>query len=72
MLQKAIDITEAGFRRVLEFVKPGVGEWEVEAEYLHEFVRRRSRGFAYSPIVGSGSQRVRTALCRKRFHLRRR
>ena len=55
MLQKACDITEAGFRRVLGFVKPGVGEWEVEAEYLHEFVRRRSRGFAYTPIIGSGA-----------------
>lgn len=54
MLQKAIDITEAGFRRVLKFVKPGIGEWEVEAEYLHEFVRRRSRGFAYPPIIGTG------------------
>ena len=54
MLQKAIDITEAGFRRVLKFLRPGVGEWEVEAEYLHEFVRQRSRGFAYPPIVGSG------------------
>lgn len=54
MLQKAIDITEAGFRRVLPFIKPGVGEWEVEAEYLHEFVRSRSRGFAYPPIIGSG------------------
>ena len=54
ILQKACDITEAGFRRVLEFLKPGVGEWEVEAEYLHEFVRSRSRGFAYSPIIGSG------------------
>lgn len=53
-LQKAIDITEAGFRRVLKFLKPGVGEWEVEAEYLHEFVRNKSRGFAYIPIVGSG------------------
>ena len=54
MLKKAIDITEAGFRRALSFVKPGVGEWEVEAEYLHEFVRQRSRGFAYPPIIGSG------------------
>lgn len=54
VLQKACDITEAGFRRVLGFVKPGVGEWEVEAEYLHEFVRHKSRGFAYSPIVGTG------------------
>ncbi|MDQ8190031.1 aminopeptidase P family protein [Roseibacillus persicicus] len=54
MLQKACDITEAGFRRILGFIKPGVGEWEIEAEYLHEFVRSRSRGFAYSPIIGSG------------------
>jgi Xaa-Pro aminopeptidase len=54
ILQKACDITEAGFRRVLGFVKPGVGEWEIEAELLHEFVRRGSRGFAYPPIVGSG------------------
>lgn len=53
-LQKAIDITGAGYRRVLEFIKPGVGEWEIEAEYVHEFLRRRSRGFAYPPIVGSG------------------
>lgn len=53
-LQKAIDITELGFRRVLKFLEPGVGEWEVEAEYLHEFVRNRSRGFAYAPIIGSG------------------
>jgi Xaa-Pro aminopeptidase len=54
MIQKACDITEAGFRRVLGFIKPGVGEWEIEAELLHEFVRRGSRGFAYTPIIGSG------------------
>lgn len=54
MLQQACDITEAGFRRILGFVQPGVGEWEVEAEYMHEFLRRKSRGFAYSPIIGSG------------------
>jgi len=53
-IQKACDITEAGFRRVLGFIKPGVGEWEVEAELLHEFVRRGSKGFAYGPIIGSG------------------
>ena len=35
-------------------MKPGVGEWEIEAELLHEFVRRGSRGFAYPPIIGSG------------------
>lgn len=55
IIQKACDITEAGFRRILPFIKPGVGEWEIEAELLHEFVRRGSRGFAYPPIIGSGS-----------------
>jgi len=54
MIQRACDITEAGFRRLLGFVKPGVGEWEVEAELAHEFIRRGSRGFAYNPIIGSG------------------
>ncbi len=54
LLQKACDITEAGFRRVLGFIKPGVGEWEIEAEFIHEFIRRGSRGFAYGPIIGSG------------------
>ena len=54
MLQHACDITEAGFRRLLGFIKPGVGEWEIEAELLHEFVRRGSRGFAYAPIIGTG------------------
>ncbi|MGB0414114.1 MAG: aminopeptidase P N-terminal domain-containing protein [Coraliomargarita sp.] len=54
MMQEACGITEAGFRRVLEFVEPGVGEWEIEAEYMHEFLRRRSKGFAYPPIIGSG------------------
>ncbi|MDA7889933.1 aminopeptidase P N-terminal domain-containing protein [Akkermansiaceae bacterium] len=53
-LQKAVDITEAGFRRVLGFIKPGVGEWEIEAEYIHEFIKSKSRGFAYTPIIGSG------------------
>lgn len=54
ILQRSCDITEKGFRRVLEFVRPGVMEYEVEAEYLHEFVRNRSKGFAYEPIVGGG------------------
>lgn len=54
-IQKAIDLTEKGFRRALSFISPGKGEWEVEAEFLHEFVKNRSRGFAYSPIVGSGA-----------------
>lgn len=54
-LQIACDITEKGFRRILNFVKPGVTEYEIEAEYLHEFVRNRSKGFAYEPIIASGS-----------------
>jgi Xaa-Pro aminopeptidase len=54
LIQKACDITEKGFRRLLNFVKPGVWEYEVEAELIHEFVRNRSRGFAYSPIIASG------------------
>ena len=58
-IKEACDITEAGFRRVLGFVKPGVGEWEVEAEYIHEFTRRGSHGFAYAPIIAGG----RNALC---------
>lgn len=55
LIQKACDITEKGFRRILEFVKPGVMEYEIEAEFLHEFVRNRSKGFAYSPIIASGA-----------------
>lgn len=53
-LQIACDITNKGFRRILSFVKPGVTEYEIEAEYLHEFVRNRSKGFAYEPIIASG------------------
>lgn len=53
-LQHACDITERGFRRVLSFVRPGVAEYEIEAEFLHEFVRNRSKGFAYEPIIASG------------------
>ena len=54
LIKHACAITEAGFRRVCEFVKPGVGEWEVEAEYAHEFLRSKSKGFAYNPIIASG------------------
>ncbi len=53
-LQKAIDITESAFRRVLKFVKPGVHEFEIEAEMIHEFVKNRSRRFAFQPIIASG------------------
>jgi Xaa-Pro aminopeptidase len=53
-LQRAIDITRGGFERVMKFVKPGVMEFELEAEYMHEFLRKGSRGFAYTPIIASG------------------
>jgi len=54
LMQTACDITEKGFRRVLDFVNPGVWEYEIEAEFAHEFLRNRSQGFAYTPIVASG------------------
>jgi Xaa-Pro aminopeptidase len=54
-IQKACDITEKGFRRVLSFVKPNVMEYEIEAEFAHEFLRNRSKGFAYTPIIASGN-----------------
>jgi Xaa-Pro aminopeptidase len=54
-LREAIRITEDGFNRVLKFVKPGVQEFEIEAELAHEFIRQRARGFAYTPIIASGA-----------------
>lgn len=55
LIQTACNITEKGFRRILDFVKPGVWEYEIEAEFMHEFLRNRSKGFAYTPIVASGN-----------------
>ncbi len=55
LMQRACDITNKGFRRVLNFVKPDVWEYEIEAEYIHEFLRNRSKGFAYTPIIASGN-----------------
>ena len=54
-IQKACNITEKAFRRVLNFVKPDVFEYEIEAEITHEFLINRSRGHAYQPIVASGA-----------------
>jgi len=54
-MQKACDITEKGFRRTLGFVKPGVWEYQIEAEMMHEFLYNRSQGFAYTPIIASGN-----------------
>ncbi|CAM3707467.1 aminopeptidase P family protein [Aquirufa aurantiipilula] len=54
-MQKAVDITESAFRRVLEFTQPGVTEYEIEAEFIHEFIRLKGDGFAYTPIIASGA-----------------
>lgn len=54
LMQKACDITEKGFRRILSFIEPGVMEYEIEAELMHEFLRNRSKGWAYTPIIASG------------------
>jgi len=54
LMQKACDITEKGVRRLLGFIKPGVMEYNIEAELMHEFLNNRSKGFAYTPIIASG------------------
>jgi len=54
LIQNACDITEKGLRRILPFIQPGVMEYEIEAELMHEFLNNRSAGFAYTPILGSG------------------
>ena len=55
IMQHACNITEKAFRRVLGFVKPGVHEYEIEAEIIHEFIRNRANGHAYNPIIASGA-----------------
>jgi Xaa-Pro aminopeptidase len=55
LMQNACNITDKALRRTLGFVKPGVWEYEIEAEIMHEFLRNRSRGFAYTPIIASGN-----------------
>ena len=54
LIQKACDLTESAFRKILKTIKPGVMEYEIEADIIHEFVRNRSRGFAYTLIIASG------------------
>lgn len=54
MMQKACNITENAFRRVLKKVKPGNYEYEVEAEITHEFIKNGCSGHAYYPIIASG------------------
>ena len=59
VVQQAIDITEKTFRRLLQFIRPGVMEYEIEAEIFHEFLRNRAKGEAYGSIIASGD-RART------------
>lgn len=54
LIQQACDITEKGFRRILKATQPDVWEFELEAEFTHEFIKNRSGGFAYTPIIASG------------------
>jgi Xaa-Pro aminopeptidase len=59
VIQKAIDITENTFRRLLKFIKPGVMEYEIEAEIVHSFLSQRATGEAYGSII-AGGDRART------------
>ncbi len=59
VLQKAMDITDTTFRRLLKFIKPGVMEYEIEAEIMHSFLSQRATGQAYGSIIASGD-RART------------
>jgi Xaa-Pro aminopeptidase len=54
LMQTACNITKKGVERLLKFIKPGIWEYEIEAELAHEFLRNRSKGFAYTPIIASG------------------
>ena len=54
VMQQAIDITDKTFRRILQFVKPGVMEYEIEAEIFHSFLSQRATGPAYGSIIASG------------------
>ncbi len=56
VLQRAIDITDETFRRLLRFIRPGVMEYEIEAEVLHSFISQRATGPAYSSIIASGDR----------------
>ena len=53
-IQIACNITEKGIRRLFSFIKPGIWEYEIEAELAHEFMKNKSKGFAYTPIIASG------------------
>ena len=54
LMQIACNITKKGFERIARFTQPDVWEYELEAELIHEFIRNKSQGFAYTPIIASG------------------
>lgn len=54
LMKHACNITEKGLRRILPIIKPGIMEYQIEAELMYEFLSNRSTGFAYQPIIGSG------------------
>lgn len=55
LIKKACDLTKNAFHRTLEFIRPGVAEYEIEAEIIHEFIKGRATGHAYPPIIASGT-----------------
>jgi len=55
LIRQACQISEKAFRRLLAFIRPGVWEYEIEAEMLHEFLKNRARRPAFAPIVASGA-----------------
>lgn len=58
LTKKACNITRDAFVRVLKFIKPGIAEYEIEAEITHEFLKQRATGHAYSPIIASGKNAI--------------
>jgi len=54
LIQHACNITKSGFNRILKFIGPNIYEYNVEAELIHEFRNKQSKGFAYEPIIASG------------------
>lgn len=55
LMREVCAITEKGFRSILPLIKPGIMEYELEAALISEFIRHRSSGFAYKPMIGSGA-----------------
>jgi len=56
VMQKAMDITDQTFRRLLQKIKPGIMEYEIEAEIFHSFLSQRATGQAYGSIIASGDR----------------